>query len=592
MNNYLRKIGALLMTVIMIVTMCTAVFAADSETTSATPLQPAIKTAMGTENDSGVITVQGIKKELNESNESKIKVFAYQIVKADYDKTNGNFTGYSQVYQKADGTKYISDITKANANELAALAQVVKSKDLAADTKYEMHADTTGETYKASVPVGSYLILVEGSEAVSYNVAVVSVFYTNSNGSTIITEGKVSYLSQGNTWVKRNDKPNLTKKIVDGSKFEDHNSANIGDTVKYQITIDPIPDYRGKYPRLNVEDKLSKGFTYKEGSLKISVVTMGKDGKEKITELVEKVGYEKDINKYDADKGTTIKIDFVKRKDVEEPKYLLSKEYAGGKIIIEYSAILNENAQLNEKGNENSATLNYSKDSNTEGADSFENKKTYTYTFDIRGSVDGNESLTDNLIVKTGENQWTKEDGEDHVETDKKPLEGAEFTLYTDPSCTEEKIYTNRKENGETYFNGVTTSDAKGQFKIYGLAFGTYYLKETKAPGNYTLNSHVFKIEIVPVSWNTDEKDPTYGSLTEWSIKIDNITNTFKVDNGTVEINNGTHIVPTEIKNTKTSTLPSTGGAGTYLFTIVGVMIMAAVAGMFLVSRRKDEDKR
>lgn len=578
MKNYLKKIGALLMAVIMIVTMCVTAFGADAETPTDQPTQPTVKTATGTGLDRGVITVEGIKKE------SGITVYAYQIVKADYDEKNGNFTGYSNVYKKSDNSDYISNITSADPATLSALAQVVKSDSMVPDSRCPMKADATGEVYTATVPVGSYLVLVEGAEAVSYNVAVVSVFYTNKDGSTIISEGKVNYLSEGNTWVKRNDKPELTKKIVESDGEKDHNSANIGDTVNYKMTIDPVPDYRGKYPRLDVVDTLSKGLTYKDGSLKVYLAGTGDDGKETKTELTEGTAYVKTIGDYDADNGTTITVDFVKREDGKDAEYLLTS-YAGRKIIIEYSATLNENAELNEHGNENSATLNYSKDSNTNHADGSDIKKTYTYTFDIKGSTEGNTSWTDKLIVKTGEDEWTEADGTNHV-TDKKPLAGAEFTLYTDEACT--NVYTNKKVDGTTYFDGVTTSDATGQLNIYGLSFGTYYLKETKAPGDYTLNSHVFKIVIAAGEWNSDN------TLKSWTITIDDkTTNTFVAENGTVVINGELEkINPTEIKNTKTAELPSTGGMGTYLFTITGVMIMAAVAGMFLVSRRRDRENQ
>lgn len=578
MKNYLKKIGALLMAVIMIVTMCVTAFGADAETPTDQPTQPTVKTATGTELDRGVITVEGIKKE------SSITVYAYQIVKADYDEKNGNFTGYSNVYKKSDNSDYISNITSADPATLSALAQVVKSDSMVPDSRYPMKADATGEVYTATVPVGSYLVLVEGAEAVSYNVAVVSVFYTNQAGTTIISEGKVNYLSEGNTWVKRNDKPELTKKMVESDGEKDHNSANIGDTVNYRMTIDPVPDYRGKYPRLDVVDTLSKGLTYKDGSLKVYLAGTGDDGKETKTELTEGTAYVKTIGNYDADKGTTITVDFVKHEDGKDDQYLLTT-YVGRKIIIEYSATLNENAELNEHGNENSATLNYSKDSNTNHADGSDIKNTYTYTFDIKGSTEGNTSWTDKLIVKTGEDEWTKEDGTDHV-TEKKPLAGAEFTLYTDAACT--NVYTNKKADGTTYFDGVTTSDATGQLNIYGLSFGTYYLKETKAPGDYTLNSHVFKIVIAAGEWNSDN------TLKSWTITIDGkTTNTFVAENGTVKINGTTKVItPTEIKNTKTAELPSTGGMGTYLFTITGVMIMAAVAGMFIVSRRRDRENQ
>ena len=46
-----------------------------------------------------------------------------------------------------------------------------------------------------------------------------------------------------------------------------------------------------------------------------------------------------------------------------------------------------------------------------------------------------------------------------------------------------------------------------------------------------------------------------------------------------------------EIKNTKLSSLPSTGGMGTYLFTIIGVVVMAGAAGAFFISRRKGSEE-
>ena len=45
------------------------------------------------------------------------------------------------------------------------------------------------------------------------------------------------------------------------------------------------------------------------------------------------------------------------------------------------------------------------------------------------------------------------------------------------------------------------------------------------------------------------------------------------------------------IKNTKLSELPSTGGIGSYVFTIAGVVVMAGAAGIFFMNRRKDEQK-
>ena len=48
---------------------------------------------------------------------------------------------------------------------------------------------------------------------------------------------------------------------------------------------------------------------------------------------------------------------------------------------------------------------------------------------------------------------------------------------------------------------------------------------------------------------------------------------------------------PYGFKNTKISELPSTGGMGTYLFTIIGVVVMAVAAGAFFISRRRGSEE-
>ena len=45
----------------------------------------------------------------------------------------------------------------------------------------------------------------------------------------------------------------------------------------------------------------------------------------------------------------------------------------------------------------------------------------------------------------------------------------------------------------------------------------------------------------------------------------------------------------TNVVNKKGSTLPSTGGIGTTIFTIAGCLIMIAAAGLFFATRRKTQ---
>ena len=106
----------------------------------------------------------------------------------------------------------------------------------------------------------------------------------------------------------------------------------------------------------------------------------------------------------------------------------------------------------------------------------------------------------------------------------------------------------------------VTNTD--GTVKIKGLDVGTYYFKEITAPKGYSVRQ--------------DSVNATLGVTTE---------------NGKDGVAIKALTATTEMRDTKLSSLPSTGGMGTYLFTIIGVVVMAGAAGAFFISRRKGSEE-
>ena len=151
-------------------------------------------------------------------------------------------------------------------------------------------------------------------------------------------------------------------------------------------------------------------------------------------------------------------------------------------------------------------------------------------------------------------------------------LEGATFTLTNDVTG---RVYT-------------ATSDKAGQLGFTGLDAGAYTLVETAAPKGYTINNEKIPV-VITAEYNDD------GTLKTYSIKINGeATSTYEATytgEGTsistitnIEIKDSPQ---TQIKNTKISELPSTGGIGTTIFTIGGCLIMIVAAGLFFVSRRK-----
>ena len=117
----------------------------------------------------------------------------------------------------------------------------------------------------------------------------------------------------------------------------------------------------------------------------------------------------------------------------------------------------------------------------------------------------------------------------------------------------------------------------EGDYTVAGFLAYDIYFQDNE--GN--------KIEPNNGKYNAD------GTLASYSITIDGkTTSTYEAtyDNGVIEeIIGESHV--TKIKNTKMGTLPSTGGMGTYLFTIIGVVVMAVAAGAFFISRRRGSEE-
>jgi len=68
-------------------------------------------------------------------------------------------------------------------------------------------------------------------------------------------------------------------------------------------------------------------------------------------------------------------------------------------------------------------------------------------------------------------------------------LEGAEFTLYNDEACKERASF----KDGSA---AVLKTKADGTTPEYEIETGEYFIKETKAPKGYALDSKVSKLEV------------------------------------------------------------------------------------------------
>lgn len=409
----------------------------------------------------------------------------------------------------------------------------------------------------------------------------------------------------GNTTVKaKADAPSMEKKILespDAEQGKDTTVANVGDSVLFRLT-GTIPEMDGydKYFYI-VTDTLSKGLDFDN----VQSVVLNNNSGEQESVLSKDDDYTLRVTENPEDGTTALKFVF---KD-----FIQYKEYAGGTIVIKYTATLNQNAVIGNSGNPNSVHLEYS------------NNPNYDYQGDNEPADDDPMGQTpeDYVIVYTGAVQVRK------VDSNGKALTGAGFTL-TGAGTNQVKVTTNSftpDPDGKYYKlkNGTYTTEAPdgnedayesttdkysltqnvtwtgtntssttiagdvgqdGYLTFSGLGTGTYTIEETKVPTGYNKIDDI----TVTLSFTPPQTVVTGQEKGTWSA-------TYKVgSNGSphgasVDTDGTIHF---QVENRSGAVLPSTGGMGTTLFVAGGLVLMVVAATLLVVrarAARKDQEE-
>lgn len=222
----------------------------------------------------------------------------------------------------------------------------------------------------------------------------------------------------------------------------------------------------------------------------------------------------------------------------------------GATITVTYTAHLNDKAYVNTRSgsteNKNSVQLQYSNNPRPgEYWGTTPKSEVYVYTYQLNNTKYHDDDTTGNELA------------------------GAGFRLYSDEACTpEQEVKLYKKDNFYYPIKDATDkaqdavemfSDEHGQFNVRGLDAGTYYLKETNPPADYSACANK---EIV-------------------------ISATHDVNHVSLSGNLSTTIIN---KKAGGITLPSTGGIGTTIFYVVGGGLMVA-AIVLLVTKKRMENK-
>lgn len=352
---------------------------------------------------------------------------------------------------------------------------------------HETTAEGTEATFE-NVAIGAYVIFAT-DEKTTYTMMVANTY--NENADYIEAEGRTVYAKASGT--------DLDKAAKEGDNF-----VGRGETVEFTITT--------TFP--NFENPESK-----ENSFKIIDTPTGLD----ITEVT----------------GLTIGGDvfdnYTTSEDEATGEFTIdltnaigtTNENAGKTVVVKYTAVVTSDEGYSNTANAQKNNTNYGEDG----------EKGYT----------GDATITKYAI-----------DGNNDDLTDNKKLAGAKFKVHENNK--EGKVLSFVKVADGVYKQALVAEEgaveelevaADGTLKVKGLAEGTYFFEETKAPDGYAINELGATVEI-------KEKEDTNVSVAG-------------------------HVI-----DSKLSSLPSTGGIGTTIFTIGGCVIMIAAAGLFFASRKKE----
>ena len=179
-------------------------------------------------------------------------------------------------------------------------------------------------------------------------------------------------------------------------------------------------------------------------------------------------------------------------------------------------------------------------------------------------------------------------------DADGNALTGAKFHLYRNAAMTDEVVLAKDATNNFYYPADVGVAgveidtDTGSSFLIKGLEQGTYYLKETATKAGFYLPKGVFEIVLTGDGNGTSPRILTgklaaASTFTAMDSADGSLIGTVSVDGTAV---NQLDIV---LKNSSQPILPSTGGMGTALFTFGGVALMVLAAGLTIYMRKRKE---
>lgn len=480
MKNLFKKIGALLVAAVMVLSMCTAVFAEGQET----PVASAAS-----------LTVQGLV-----SGETTT-VEVYKVV--EWDAANSSWKLVND--EIAGMVDFNTNPVTFNWGELA------KNKNMLVKVKTEQVTAST-VTFQG-LEIGAYYVYAQ-SEKTTYNPMGEAVYaYDETTG--LMKPANKTIDAKGSTYT-------LTKAFTGDDGQTTYQVVNRGQEVPFTITATfPSYDKDAKDRAFQITDE-PKGMKVKEVTVKVGEAPLAAGTDYKLVSVKDDGTDGDEITTFPAAEDQKVRVRFTSA-------YIgTDNGHAGQTVTVEVKAQITD------------ADIFVNKASSDKGSNPSE----------VNGKLG---SITINKYDEN--NSKLLADAEFSIAPMKEDEVGAkiQFVLVGNnidgqsiyKKATEEEI----KNDDITKVKNIVAKN--GVVVAKGLDDGKYKIVEEKAPAGYSV------------------------------VTVNDVT----IKNG------GNPTATVNVSDTKLHSLPHTGGMGTYLFTIIGVVVMVGAAGAFFISRRKGSEE-
>ena len=339
-------------------------------------------------------------------------------------------------------------------------------------------------------------------------------------------------------------------------------TASVGDTVDYQI-ISTLPTITSKASSLSeytYVDTLSKGIRYNKNDVAIEFFR-DTGCADKITTWDESSG-KFTVDYDDAANTMTIRMTDTGLSEINEETTVytdsVKRGYSDCTMRLTYAATLTADAKMGDTDNPNEVELTWRRTNNTYFDTLKDCCHVYTYGIDVLKRFSDNGGNRRNV----------------------------KFKLHND---TDDCYIIAEQKDGMYYAKGITSkkSDAttfipnsSGHIVVKGLEDDAYSLTEIATDKGYVLLRDAVKIVI---------KTAENGQCEKCGAKL--LTASATVNGKDASMTEGNAIVPLTVVNNPGFDLPKTGGYGTWMFTIGGVILLGAAAFIVIRSRKHKNEQ-